>query len=270
VYELALADYARVRPLFAGLRYNLAVDSILDGNTPAWVYVDDVADPRTAWLWDMQGEIFIAGETQNATTNRALAELITGKAIPHARARYIPAFTVFYDTPAWESQWGMLFPGLQAELTRRRYYDFIKPAVKWRAVRPVGSSIVRLNAHWLVQRDIYNMKQVLGWVDSFWRTHADFLRTGFGFCLLHEGAIASWCLTVFVSGHAYELGVATAPEYRGHGYALAVAARSVAFCAERGWTPHWHCEEDNIASWRIANRIGFINPTPYTVYRITL
>jgi len=32
------SDYARVRPVFEGLRYNLVVDSVLDGNTPGWVY----------------------------------------------------------------------------------------------------------------------------------------------------------------------------------------------------------------------------------------
>lgn len=270
MYALTLADYPRVRPLFAGLRYNLAIDSILDGHTPAWVYVDDGAAPRTAWLWDLQGEMFVAGDAQNAATHRALAALINDRVIPQARERHIPAFTLFYDTPAWTEQLGVLFPGLAAELAYRRYYAFIKPAVKWRAVLPVGSSIFRLNAHWLAQRDMRNMKQVLGWVDSFWRTHADFLRTGFGFCLLRDGAIASWCLTVFVSGQAYELGVATAPEYRGHGYALAVTARSVAFCAERGWTPHWHCAEENVPAWRIADKIGFVNPKQYTVYCIAL
>jgi len=47
----------------------------------------------------LQGEIFIAGDVQNGTVNRELADLLIEKAIPYARSRYIPAFTqaAFFD-----------------------------------------------------------------------------------------------------------------------------------------------------------------------------
>jgi RimJ/RimL family protein N-acetyltransferase len=121
---------------------------------------------------------------------------------------------------------------------------------------------------WLARRDVPNMGHLVGWVDSFWHTHADFARASFGAFLMHENAVASWCLGVFASGTDIELGLATMPQYCGQGYATAVAACCVAYCADHGLTPRWHCWEDNVASWRIAEKVGLVDPTPYTVYTI--
>ncbi len=254
--------------MFAGLNYHLAIDSMLDGNTPAWVYADDPYAPRMAWAWDLQGEMYIAGEVGDMETSRALARVISGKVLPHVRGRHIPCLTLSYDRPAWGARLGVLFPKLKTEPAQHRYYAFARPALDWQAAQPAGSELCRLDEALLARRDLRNMEQVAGWVDSFWRTREDFFRTGFGFCLLRENAVAGWCLSVFASGKAYELGLETAPEYRRQGYAAAIAARCVAFCAEQGLTPHWHSEEENIPSWRVAEKVGFVNPTAYTVYRV--
>lgn len=270
MYPLTLEAYPLVRPLFAELRHNLVVDSIIDGYTPAWVYVDNVEAPRTAWMWDLQGEMLISGRANCAATNRALAGLIAGKAIPHARARGVLGLTLFYDTPAWEAQLSTLLPGFEPEKAARRRYRFDRPRGDWRTMLPAGSALYRLDERWLARRDVRHMEHLVGWVDSFWRNHAHFIDASFGFFLLHGDAVASWCLGAFVSGQQVELGVATMPAYRGQGYATAVAARCVAFCAAHGLTPHWHCWEDNVASWHTAAKIGFVDPTQYMVYRVDI
>ncbi|MCE7985236.1 MAG: hypothetical protein DYG89_29030 [Caldilinea sp. CFX5] len=50
--RLSVADYDSVRSLFTPLRYNLVIDSILDGNTHGRVYADDPTPPRTAVVWN--------------------------------------------------------------------------------------------------------------------------------------------------------------------------------------------------------------------------
>jgi len=254
--------------VFAGLNYNLAIDSMLDGNTPAWVYVDDLYEPHAAWAWDMQGEMYIAGDIGPIESNRILARVITHKVLPYVKSRYIPRLTLFYDRPAWESRLNVIFPGLKTERAQHRYYAFSQSILDWQAARPAGSEFCRLDEALLARRDLRNGEMLAGWVDSYWRTRADFVNTGFGFALLQDDAVAGWCLSVFVSGKARELGLETAPEYRGQGYATALAARCVAFCTEHGFTPHWHSEEENIPSWRVAEKIGFVNPAAYAVYRV--
>lgn len=270
MYRLDPNAYQLVRPLFKELRTNLVVDSIIDGNTPAWVYVDRVDSPRTALMWDLQGEMFVAGDASCAATHKALGDLIVTAVLPNARPRGIPSLALFYDTPAWETRLDILLPGLKPEKAARRRYTFTRPKLDWRTVLPAGSEMHLLDRDWLARQDLPNMEHLIGWVDSFWHTRQDFLRASLGAFMLHDGIVASWCLGVFASGKHVELGLATVPEYRKQGYATAAAARCLAFCDQNGLTPHWHCWEDNVASWRIAQKVGFDHPASYTVYQVKL
>ncbi len=58
------------------------------------------------------------------------------------------------------------------------------------------------------------------------------------------------------------------PEFQGQGYATSVAARCVARCVEKALSSHWHCEEENIPSWRVADKIGYEDPRFYSTYHI--
>ena len=72
--RLDFEDYPRLRALFEGLRFNLVVDSILAGNTPAWAFADSLAAPRVGLLWDRQDGVLLAGDPA-AADDRLIAAL---------------------------------------------------------------------------------------------------------------------------------------------------------------------------------------------------
>ena len=78
LHKLTPAQYPNVRPVFEALRYNIVVDSVIDGNTPGWVFADDAERPTTAFIWDMQDAMLVAGDPGQADVNQALAALIPG------------------------------------------------------------------------------------------------------------------------------------------------------------------------------------------------
>ncbi len=270
MYKLQPVAYARTRAIFDPLRYNLVVDSVIEGNTPAWVYVDDVEEPRVAWMWDRQDAMLLAGSSQDLAVVRSLADLIHTQVAPDAQSRYIPYLTLAYAPAEWELRLDVLLEGWQPEVVWRRFYDFGGVIVDWRARVPQGCEMRRMDAALLADEGWENLNQVLGWIQSFWTSLDDFLQTGFGFCLLKGDVIASWCLSVFVSGTQYEVGLATVPDYWGQGFATLVAAASVDYCVTHGLTPHWHCDEKNVPSLQVAEKVGFENPTRYTVYGVEL
>ena len=260
--------YPLVRPLFAPLRYNLVVDSVIDGHTPAWVYADDADHPTAALIWDRQDAMLVAGDAAHAAFSAALAQALAAEVLPDAAGRGVPVLSLHYPDEDWAAVVeATLLRGRGAERAVRRYYQWGHLKVDWRRVLPSGYEVRRLTPELLAQTERETMDQVVGWVDSFWRSHAAFAATGFGFGALAGEAVAGWCLTVFVSGRDYELGLATAPAYRNQGLATVTAAASVEHCLSLGGTPHWHCWEDNTASQVVAAKVGFERPVQYTVYR---
>lgn len=270
IHQLKENEYETVRPLYRNLRFNLVVDSVIDGTTPAWVFVDRKDKPQTAAMWDKQDALLLAGNDCNEKFNVSLGDQLIHRIIPDARRRYIPELCLFLDSDAWQSKLEAIWQGRSAEKASRRFYVFKGLKTDWRKQVPLGSEIRRIDETLLGSDDLGNLDQVVGWVRSFWRSDQDFVRTGFGYCLVKEKTIASWCLSVFVSNTDYELGVATAPEYRRQGLATLAAAACVDYCEKNDLTPHWHCWDDNAGSIAVAERIGFANPTPYYAYRIDL
>ena len=105
IYELKPGEYEIARPIFKGLQYNLAIFSVIEGNTPGSVYVDDVADPKTAFVWDKSRDsgFYLEGYERNAGFNAALNRLIVERLYPEART--LPGvldFTLHYFPETWE------------------------------------------------------------------------------------------------------------------------------------------------------------------------
>ncbi len=103
MHQLFPDGYERVRELFASLRYNLVVDSVLDGNTPAWVFADDAAHPKSSLIWDRQDAMLLGWSSWDAGRGRDLAALLGERIIPDARARGIPALSLHFAPDEWGS-----------------------------------------------------------------------------------------------------------------------------------------------------------------------
>lgn len=267
--ELEEDHFIRVRSAFDPLRYNLVIDSVIAGNTPGKVWVDNAQAPRIALMWDYMDALLLAGETQDASTNQSLATVINDTILAEAQA-YLPELTLFYAPAAWEDQIGVLFPARQPVKARRRYYEFAEVAFDWCAHLPRDCEMRRIDEELLAATHLKNVRAVEGWVRSFWHTPRDFVETGFGYCVVRDDVILSWCLSVFVSGANFEFGIATAPDHRRKGFATLAASACVEHCVENHGIPHWHCWEDNVPSIKVAEKVGFEDPTSYVVYRLTL
>jgi GNAT superfamily N-acetyltransferase len=71
--------YLRLRPLFARLRAHLVVDSMIEGNTPAWVFV-----ARDAYELDLATAPEHRGRgLATAVAAACISECLTRRATPH-------------------------------------------------------------------------------------------------------------------------------------------------------------------------------------------
>ncbi len=265
--ELIPSQYSSVLPLFSPLDFNLVIPSVVEGNTPAWVYADDPVNPRTALIWDRQDAILVAGEADRPT-RQALREIILERIAANARKRGIPEFALLC-TPSWEPFIPDLLPDLAPRTAARKSYR-LDPANFCRPGQIVdGFTLIRIDDG-LLNSHLAHLDDVRGWIDSFWHEPQDFLHTGYGYCAVQNDTIASWSLTVFAAGSARELGLATVPEFRRRGLATQVAAA----CLEHGLAHeqvlHWHCWAENRPSARIAKELGFSLEREYSIYHLKL
>ena len=101
-----------------------------------------------------------------------------------------------------------------------------------------------------------------------WRSEAEFLENGFGFCVMYEGRAAACAFSAGISGQYCDIGVETAEEFRGMGLAKAAAQAMTDEIIGRGLTPVWGCSVSNTASIKLACSVGFRVKGTHPVYHL--
>lgn len=260
--EITTENSARVVRLFAPLAaFNVAISAALDGHNWGYVLADDAEQPTAALIHTVEGS-HIAG--------------IPTEEVAHALNAYLHKYyftqerRVFYfgATESWLPYLEQLCTPYAVESHQRQHY--------------VCTPADRQNKHWS-ESDGFHLRpidgelladttltipdHIHGWIRNNWGSQEHYLQEGFGMCVEHDGRIVSWSVADCRSGTHCEIGIQTDEEFRLRG----LAAASAAACADLAFTKGfaevgWHCDADNIGSWKTATKVGFVKERDYIMY----
>lgn len=93
---------------------------------------------------------------------------------------------------------------------------------------------------------------------GFWPDAATFLAHGGGRVAELDGEPGAIAFCSFRTGADVELGIETRADLRRRGLAHVVCAAMIGDVLAAGLTPVWSCREDNVASVRLAESLGFV------------
>ena len=247
LYELKGRQRADIITLVQGLASHLSVTAVIEGAVKGEVWVDQPESPTSVYLITPEGQ-YLAGEAHNPAFVQALAQKLQKETWVN----------FMYDSEKWETAFPILLAGKYARRQKRLYYRLEALQLKdWRDRLPPDFQMRRVDADFLRQRHLKNFQEVEMRLDD-WFGEQNFLTQGFGFCVLHEDIIATRCISDCVSGGICEIGIGTDPTYRRRGLAALTVAATVEYCLQRGLKQvGWHCLENNIGSWKTAEKVGF-------------
>ncbi len=246
-------------PLFTEPCSRLILSSVAFGNCPGRIWCHTPDDPRTAILWNGSYCLFLAGQPDI----RSLFCLLTAasKQIRRASPRF---FQVSADSPSL----GALLPSLLPQFKRDdRILLNLPPKVKLDHVdlQP-PYALYRLDSRLLGNGHLEGMERVRQEVLLMWPSLERFLTCGFGFVILHNHKVVSWCTAEYVGSHLCGIGIETHPKFRNQGLARIAATALVREARARNLTPNWDSWKENSSSLAVARRIGFSPLATYQVY----
>jgi GNAT superfamily N-acetyltransferase len=255
--ELKRDEFEAVRGILGEVTQTLLVRTVYEGTSPGTIWVDDVANPRTALVRTPEGHE-LAGSAPEGDAAAGLRALVLEQMIPEGRERGWAFFGLGYPGESWRAFLSELFEGQDPVWDFSHYLKFRKQRVDWRNRLPEGFEVRRVDAALLGQDELGNILEVRGWAEGNFGTREAFLERGFGFCVVEGETIASWCLSDCVSGHRCEIGIHTDERYRRRGLATCAVAATVEHCLGSGLTEiGWHCGSANTPSLAVAQAIGF-------------
>jgi hypothetical protein len=106
--------------------------------------------------------------------------------------------------------------------------------------------------------DLANLSAESIWVSRTWESAEALARSGYGWGAWVDGVLASVACTFFLGEEYEDIGIVTEPGYQGNGLSSACTHELCLDIIARGRTPTWSTSKDNLASWRVAQKVGFV------------
>ena len=243
-------EFALAAPLFKDVQYYAQVPySVIDGNHPGTIFVDQRPTPTIALVCSHLGYYYLAGCPDNMQFCRSLRHLL------FEEMGQMDSFSLFFFPMDWEEKLNTILP---ARATRGwiRAFDFNSTRfshTNWRHEIPEGfylKPIDKVLIEKIANQVNPSINQTRLWIDKF-------ISNGLGFCLLQEDEVVSICWSPLVGNGMCDISITTAEKFRRRGFATLVAAAFIDNCSEKGLTPAWHCSPKNLASHALARKMGF-------------
>jgi GNAT superfamily N-acetyltransferase len=250
--EISHAQLASHASPFAGAQLAMALASIAAGNTAGQLWR---GEGGAALLWDKGNNVIAIAGPADETSRRAAADVIAAHIRPRAFAEGRPRFKARPLSAAWEAALPELFAGAALRRSRSLFYRY--GAAPPAPLEVPGVSFVPIDRALLARNDLAGVEEVREEIASMWPSPELFFSNGLGQAALANGAIACWCTGEYVSATQCGIGIATAPAFQRRGIATATAQRFVSQALGRGLAPHWECSDENAASMRVAEKVGF-------------
>jgi len=252
--------------LFDPLDFTLAVSSLLSGNTPGVLYVDDPQQPSIALAW-FKDRLFLVGSPAGESLDLSLAQVLCGEMLMQARQDGQTAFILQVADPAWESHLEAILPCLEPLPGLRQYYVCRQLIQPWQPLLSPGYELRQVDAAFLDTPDLFGVDALRMEMVSERPSVEDFLQRSFGVCLLHDGAVVGFCLSEYNCAGRCEVGVWTAEAHRRGGLGKVMSLALIEQALRRGYREvGWHCWANNLPSASLARSAGFAKIRDYPVY----
>jgi RimJ/RimL family protein N-acetyltransferase len=264
INDLEPADFSKVAPLFRGRKEYQPVFSIIDGEFPGRVFVDDKDEPNVALVWAISRWAFIDGNPSVSSFNEVLPKLIRDTIIPCSQQMKRNWFELYTsDSP----EWAATIENFLREYNPSKHYETVFTFNRERYLASKRPFVLS-EGEWIGRKEFPILPPAAR--EASFVEEKFIEKTSFGFALVKDGKNVSVCRSNgFVSGREFMIDVYTTDKNeRGKGHATAVSTALIDFCLENGYIPLWETTQDNIPSQRLAHRLGFVECETYPVYAI--
>ena len=198
-------------------------------------FVDRWPEPR-AIITDTAGNYALAGDP-DALQPDELQRRIAG--FVDAPEPFVPLLrAAFTDVTVWER----VILDLEA-----------RPSV----AAPSGFLLRRLGA--ADAYHLWGLSPGSAWISKTWGGPPGLAASGYAWGAFSEARLVSVACPFFVGAGYKDLGVVTEPEFRGRGLSVACAGAVCGDILDRGRRPSWTTATDNLASLRVAEKLGFVH-----------
>ncbi|HEY5947295.1 MAG TPA: GNAT family N-acetyltransferase [Kofleriaceae bacterium] len=240
----------------------LFVESILCDHVDGQVFCDDERDPRAFYAVHPYGMALLWGSLEREQWHASLRA--------HLRERHRPVewLQVYPDAWARIVESALDEPSLASGATKYTRVNFAFDRAEYLRARAVLNPAIERATIVATTAEMFDSIEGSVVPKQFWRDANQFIRMAGGFTAIVGGAPAATAFCSYRHGTQLEIGIETAPRHRGSGLAQLVVSALIDDCLSRGLEPVWACRLENVGSYRLATKLGFVPVRQLPYYRL--
>lgn len=252
---------------FDHLFANAVVEQKIDG----LIYTDNSDFPTSFYILHPYGMSLLFGNCKNEDFNKQLVGYLLNKDGLRNRAEWMQVYPEMWNTQLSTLLGNQLLTKKQkneggfpetdlAKVDEQTRVNFRFDANKYAEFRSKQSTgqfeIIRTG-----EEEFQNMPGTVV-PKFFWQSASQFINEGIGFSLRFNGELACTAFSAFINDRQLELGIESATQFHGKGFAMHTCAALIDYCLENRYEPVWSCRLENTASYLLAQKLGF-EPVDY-------
>lgn len=260
-------DFKAAEPFFNRKKQHIPALSVLRRLYPGRVFVDNAVNPGLAIVWAAGRWMYAAGDVRSERSKALIRLFLRNIVIPDCISRGAGWFEIYADD---SEDWDRLFlggiPGVKADKHFESVYEL--ETGRFRTLQ----DFLRADA---AELEIDIAQYPIVTEDESTSSHTDpyFLeKKTFGASVKAGGVTVSFCRNNgFSVGNEYFIDADTyETAERNKGYGTQAAAALIGYYLELGMVPLWETTQDNLASQRLALKLGFLPVEQYPVFTFKL
>lgn len=257
LYELEPSQFSVTLPLFSPYLKDPLLHAVLENRRNGRVFVDDPVDAQVAFVWTNTECAYLVGVKGVEELGSALHQLLLDEIIPATEAAGRDFLSLFPFPNLISMELERVLGDLLPLRTPVNIYSFHPEAFSVRRAKsdslPPGFRVAAIDEEILQDPD---NAYLAGEIAFYWDSIHDF-PSEFGHCVLHDDQVVSWCYVQAVGARAQTIDIWTALDHRRKGLGTVAASAFIDHCLSEGHTPFWLNDAANVASRKLAERLGF-------------
>lgn len=255
----------------------LFAQAVIDNDVRGRIYVDNSDDPKTFYVVHGYGMSLLGGDHTNAEFNSAFKRYVLNTNKKRTQVEWMQVFP-----ENWNSVMRDLFgdvlvrSGGQAKVTNTAIVELntrVNFTFSQKRFEQVKNRHKEIDHRVTIVENTKNVyEEMTGSVTpkAFWNTSDDFVQKGMGFGLYYDGRLVSTAFSSFRVPGQLELGIETLEAFKGKGFGEMVCAALIEYCLSQNLEPIWACRLENIGSYKLAQKLGFVPSRELPYYKFNV
>ena len=274
-------DYPKVWKILDKVEESkMYIEGVILGQMVGTVLVDNVEDPKVAWVRNFYGMCLLFGETNDKELIDWIIGNLQGKRLTRKTSEWLQLSPPSFWYPIITSNISNI-PSLpssgpisQEILYQCERVNFTFDPLKFKPFsnEELNSIFSNLNLSLKpISREVFlAIDDGLVIPSSFCKSVDVWIETGgMGYCLVSNDDsnkeddvknwhIASWACSAGIIKNQLEIAIETIPSFRKKGLARVVCSALIEYCISKSLTPVWNCRRSNLGSVNLALALGFV------------